>query len=423
MKKITSRIILIASTLSLTSAAFANYQTLKFPSLDVYKMHKLELDGEKKGEAPRFAVPNTVSVDAFKSEGWEQRGENFVWTLRVQATNAVSINLAFEKFKLSQNAKLLISSFDHQDIVRPFTAKDNNQAEELWTPVIMAEDILVELVVPANEMDQNKLVLTKVNQGFRTFAQKTLKSGSCNVDVMCSEGVGWEKEINTVGVISTGGSTFCTGFMVNNANNDKTPFFMTAHHCRIRSNNAASLVVYWNYQNSTCGGNDAKKADFQTGAVHLAESAKSDFALVRLNQQPDPAWNVNYAGWDNSGVDATTAVALHHPSTDEKSISFDYDGTTVTNYLGEDVDRSFTHVRVTDWDVGTTEPGSSGSPLFDQNHRVIGQLHGGYASCSSNTSDWYGRFHISWEGEGSSSTRLKDHLDPNATGVVTTDTI
>src|SRR5690606_19914610 len=120
----------------------------------------------------------------------------------------------------------------------------------------------------------------------------------------------------------------------------------------------------------------------------LAESAKSDFALVRLNQQPDPAWNVNYAGWDNSGVDATTAVALHHPSTDEKSISFDFDGTTVTNYLGEDVDSSYTHVRVSDWDVGTTEPGSSGSPLFDQNHRVIGQLHGGYASCSSKTSDW-----------------------------------
>ena len=31
---------------------------------------------------------------------------------------------------------------------------------------------------------------------------------------------------------------------------------------------------------------------------------------------------------------------------------------------------------------GVTEPGSSGSPLFDQNHRIIGQLYGGAAACA-----------------------------------------
>ena len=39
----------------------------------------------------------------------------------------------------------------------------------------------------------------------------------------------------------------------------------------------------------------------------------------------------------------------------------------------------------------TTEPGSSGS-LFDENHRIIGQLWGGGASCSNlNSPDYYGR--------------------------------
>ena len=41
-----------------------------------------------------------------------------------------------------------------------------------------------------------------------------------------------------------------------------------------------------------------------------------------------------------------------------------------------------------------TEPGSSGSPLFDQNRRIIGTLHGGFAACSNNQSDWYGRFSV-----------------------------
>ena len=75
-----------------------------------------------------------------------------------------------------------------------------------------------------------------------------------------------------------------------------------------------------------------------------------------------------------------------------------------------------THVRITDWDLGTTEPGSSGSPLFDQNHRIIGQLHGGYAACGNNDSDWYGRFFTSWTGGGTPATRLSDWLDPLNTG-------
>jgi subtilisin-like proprotein convertase family protein len=116
-------------------------------------------------------------------------------------------------------------------------------------------------------------------------------------------------------------------------------------------------------------------------------------------------------------------VGIHHPNTDEKRISFEYDPTTTTSYLGTAVPGNGTHVRVEDWDLGTTEPGSSGSPLFDQNHRVIGQLHGGYASCTSQTSDWYGRFSVSWTGGGSPSSRLSDWLDPTGTGAMTVDTI
>ena len=57
--------------------------------------------------------------------------------------------------------------------------------------------------------------------------------------------------------------------------------------------------------------------------------------------------------------------------------SFEDDPTTTTSFGEISVPGAGTHVRVEDWDLGTTEGGSSGSPLFDQNHRVIGQLHGG----------------------------------------------
>ena len=49
-------------------------------------------------------------------------------------------------------------------------------------------------------------------------------------------------------------------------------------------------------------------------------------------------------------------------------ISFDYNNASnAGNYWD-----------VNNWEDGTTEPGSSGSPLFDGNtHRIVGHLYGG----------------------------------------------
>ena len=68
------------------------------------------------------------------------------------------------------------------------------------------------------------------------------------------------------------------------------------------------------------------------------------------------------------------------------------------------------------WEIGVTEGGSSGSPLFDQNGRIIGQLFGGQAECIGTSDnddfDLYGRFAISWDNGTTSATRLKEWLDP-----------
>lgn len=409
------------AVLAFSIPAFASVSTSFFAPLDVQTIHKEELKIEKKGEAPRFAIPHQIKVAPIQ---WEEKGETLIWRHRVSAPNAVSLNFGFSKFKLPREAKLSIYSVDMKNFIRSFTSADNNQAQELWTPVIMSDDVMIELVVPAKKISELSFELSHVGQGFRTFAQKTNKSGDCNIDVACTESEGWEKEVNSVAVISTGGSRFCTGFMVNNTANDGTPFFMTAAHCRLTERTAPSLVTYWNYQTSKCGGDrDGKLTDFQTGATHLASYSKSDMTLLKLNSAPNPEWNVHFSGWDRSGADAMTAVAIHHPNVDEKSISFEYDPTEVTSYLGTAVPGDSTHVRVVDWDKGTTEPGSSGSPLFDQNHRVIGQLHGGGAACGNDDSDYYGRIFTSWEGGGTPATSLKSHLDSAGTGDLFVDTI
>ena len=406
-------------TMGLSMQAYSAIDTTYFEPLDVKTIHDEELANEKKGEAPRFAIAHPVSVGPTQSLNWEKSGQDYIWTHRVTTPNAVSLNFGFSRFNLPEGAELNIYSADRTQFIRTFTAADNNVNNQLWTPVIMADDVFIELTVPATLVDQVELELTQVGQGFRSFGQSTMKSGSCNVDVMCAESKGWENEVNSVAVISTGGSRFCSGFMVNNTKNDGTPYFMTAAHCRITAASAPSLVTYWNYQKTKCGGPaDGKLTDFQSGAVHLASNARSDMTLVKLNSSPQPQWNVHFAGWDATAAIGTSAVAIHHPKIDEKSISFENDPTVLASYGGTTSPGDSTHVQVRDWDKGTTEPGSSGSPLFDSNHRVIGQLHGGAAACGNDLPDYYGRFHTSYK-----ESNLKTWLDAGNTGATTVNTL
>lgn len=287
---------------------------------------------------------------------WEtaRDGRN-VWRLRIHAAKARSINLAFSRYRLPQGAELHLFSEDGDYRVRPFTAADNKPHGELWTPVIQGDTLVLELQVPAAARNQVELEIGSINYGYRGFFEPaSARSGSCNVDVVCPEGNDWQYPISTVAVISTGGSTFCTGFMVNNVEYDGTPYFMTANHCSINAGNAASLVTYWNYENSTCrtpgspesgGPGDGTLDQFNTGSTFRAALADSDFTLVELDSQPAPAWEVGYAGWDARDQATGSAVAIHHPSTDEKRISFENDPTSITDYLSATPDPNQTHIR------------------------------------------------------------------------------
>lgn len=409
-------------------------QQVTAPSVDLAAAFVEDQERAATGLAPRFAIPNQVQIAPDTHGTWENVDDEMVmWRLRITSTGALSLNMGFTRYTMPEGGRLFIYATDLSRMIRPFTADDNETHRQLWTPVIIADDIVIEVTLPASARETLDLELTSIGVGYRGFGEtSTEKSGSCNVDVICPEGDGWRDQIAAVAVIGTGGSTFCTGFMVNNTAEDETPYFMTAKHCGISSGNAASLVAYWNYENSWCrppgsgssgGPGDGVLTDFQTGSYYRASYTSSDFTLVELDDDPNPDWNVAFSGWDRSGDDASSAVAIHQPNTDEKRISFENQPTTVTSYLGNSVPGDGTHVRVEDWDLGTTEPGSSGSPLFDQNHRIIGQLHGGYASCSSQTSDWYGRFYRSWTGGGSSSSRLSNWLDSAGTGAISVDTL
>ena len=131
---------------------------------------------------------------------------------------------------------------------------------------------------------------------------------------------------------------------------------------------------------------------------------------MELSAPPPINYNVYYAGWDRSGGVPDYQIGIHHPNGDLKKISTSNTPATKTVWGAP----SAFVWRLT-WDEGTTEIGSSGSPLFNQNGNIIGQLFGGNAACSANVSnfqpDYYGRTAVSWSGLDS-SMRLWDWLNP-----------
>lgn len=370
----------------------------------------------------RYAVPEAVRAVPGLDGDWEPLADGSRrWRLEVASPGALSLNLGFPVFWLPQGATLTVRAAGGEAPPLVFDAGDNADHGELWTPVVPADALVVELVVPRAATVEPLLELGFVNSGYRFFGEAPgVKSGACNVDVVCPEGDDWRDEIATVGLVSVGGSLVCTGAMVNNTAYDRTPYFLTADHCGISAFRAPSVVVYWNYESPACGQQGGGSlAQFTSGATLRATWGTSDFTLLELDELPEAAYGVKYAGWNRGETPPSSATGIHHPDSDEKSISFETAPVLPATYLADPTPGNGTHLRVVDWDLGTTEPGSSGSPLFDQDKLVVGQLHGGFAACGNNLPDWYGRLHRSWDGGGTPDTRLSDWLDPGATGAVT----
>ena len=238
-----------------------------------------------------------------------------------------------------------------------------------------------------------------------------------------------------------GNGFICTGSLINNTNEDNKPFFLTANHCFTDPNGVASnpasysMRFNWISPNPDCAttaGSPNGPINFvMNGSTLRARNAGSDVMLVEINNDIPVDWDVTYAGWDRSDSAPTFQVGIHHPSGDIMKICRDDNPATKVTQFGTQtwdingITNSGNSGNATGWELGVTEGGSSGSALFDQNGRIIGQLLGGLAACNgvidNNAHDYYGRFAVSWDAGGTTATQLKDWLDPAGTNPMTLD--
>ena len=362
------------------------------PEVDVEALKARDAEQAASGiKGPfKFGFNHQVDLDMEYSGVWRTMSNgDRVWRVAVQCPGALSINFEFHEFIVPEGAQVFVYN-DLGEVLGGFEAASNPGRTELGVSPLGGDKITIEYVEPARVAGQGRLRIGQVTHAYRDIlgGTKSLnESGSCNNNVICPVGDPWRDQIRSVAMIVVQGDGICTGTLINNCENDGTPYFLTANHCLGNPNN---WIFRFNWNSPNCTPTTNGSYNSISGAQLLANSGASDVALLRLNTTPPPLHNVYYSGWDKGTTAATSVTCIHHPSGDIKKISFENQAVTASTYSGASC------WRVAAWDDGTTEQGSSGSGLWNQNGLLVGQLYGGQADCDVNINDYFGRFNVSY---------------------------
>lgn len=369
----------------------------------------------------RFGENIEVEINPDNSGIWYPlEGRGRLWQTTISSPGALSLNLTFNRYRLPPGAELYVYTLDRKVVLGAFTDFNNQPDGFFATALLMSDKVVVEYYEPSGVDFPGELNIQTVTHGYRDvqdYVKSFGQSGGCNLNVVCDEIAGFENQVRSVALMLAGGNGFCTGALINSTGKPGRPLFLSASHCAF---NPGSLVLWFNWQSPTCT-NPTTSPPFQSmsGAVELARYEESDFYLLELLQEVPLDYNPYFSGW-NRTMESTLPgkiVGLHHPRADIKKMAYSTSGANVAAYGGI-TGSGNTHWRII-WSGGTTtEPASSGSPLFDSQGRIIGQLHGGIAACGNAEPDWYGRVGISWDGGGTPQSSLKGWLDPAHTGMM-----
>lgn len=391
---------------------------------------------EANGGAPRYGVHIPTNINLNNSGTWfDLPNGDKVWKLKLTSPGALAISFLYSSFSIPKGGKLFIYNEDRSFWIGGFTDKNNLDGGNYASSLVYGQSVIMELFVPASKVGQANISIEHLVHAYRfvyDYTEEDRGSQSCEVDVNCSEGNAWQDEkkgVVRMSTVSNFGSGWCTASMVNNTNLDCTPYILTAMHCTENSNagNFNQYTFYFNYESSGCGSGSAPTNQTVVGCTWRADSddgggnSGSDYTLLEANIDIPSGYGTYYNGWNANNSGSQSGVGIHHPAGDRKKISTYTSQLTTTGWNGNGVP---SHWEV-DW-IGTanghgvTEGGSSGSPLFDNQGRIVGTLTGGGSFCFQvpNTStDSYGKMSYHWGSNPGDD--LSDWLDPANTGQLT----
>jgi hypothetical protein len=416
---------------------WSHTSALNLPVQNSEELWSMANESDKNGTLPIYGKIIEFPLNLLEMGNWSYNSNgDAIMTFVVKSEGAQAMDIFFSEFYIPEGAEFFVYSADRHWFAGPFNHEENQESGLYRTPEVFGDELVFEYFVPAGVMEAAKLSIRGFGHYFRyvhdDFYERV--SDPCEIDVKCPEGDSWADEIRSVVKLSIpagGGVGLCSGTLVNNTSYDCKNYVLTAMHCTEQSTTSdfAQVVVRFNYQRNSCGSGISASAQQKTGTNRRADSndgggaSGSDFCLLEMTQAIPATWNVYYAGWDASTTTPTAssegwkAICIHHPAGDVKKIS------TAGTLVSGTWQAAGNHWKVnwiqtvTNW--GVTEGGSSGSPIFNKDHRVIGTLTGGGSYCDTPTApDYYGKMDKHWTGNPNPSNEdLVDWLDAAGTGL------
>ena len=363
----------------------------------------------------RFAAAVPAALNPKSAGRWDGN----TWFCEVYAPGATCLAFVFDRFRLPPGGRFFAYTPDRATVRGPFTARNNY--DDFAIVPLPGDRVYLEYSGPSPDFN-----IRSISYGYKqVFFSRSGpdrdfgESEPCHVNTVCPPAADWQDEKRGTALLLTDDMTrWCSSSLINNVRQDGRPYVLTADHCLDGS--VTGWAAMFNYESPTCTPNQDGPTD-QTiqGATLRSRLAGSDFALIEFNDRPQNFYNVYFNGWNRQDLASPNATVIHHPAGDVKKISFDYNPVVSSDYFGLNPPNS--HWKVVNYEVAATAPGSSGSPLFDHQSRIIGQLHGGESWCNVLDADEYGKFSYSWATQPQTNRQLKHWLDPDDTGVWTLD--
>jgi len=417
---------------------------LSLPKPDVQTLLQDDIAREKQGVFYRTGVMVNPKQEITENSGtWTDNFDGTVtWKVTFKSDDATALGIYFDYFEIPEQGRLFAYNQDRTHIVGPYSTENSMTGDVFATAPVTGSEVTLEYNGPSTGADDFHVRISEVAYMYRSggFSPKNAgefgDSDPCQVNANCSEGAAWGPQRRSVVkiIVRDGANTgLCSGAMVNTANEDCTPYVLTANHCGggATVSNFKQWVFYFNFETPGCTNPaSANNLDDQTvtGCLKMANSQDvsdvliSDFMLVHLKNRPASSFNAYMAGWSRSTTPAASGVGIHHPSGDVKKISTYTSSLTNSGWSGSNWGRHWAVIwAATANGHGVTEGGSSGSPIFDQNGRIVGDLSGGSSFCTNTSGqDVYGKFSYSWDQTaGTSNRRLKDWLDKTSLNPMT----
>ncbi len=314
--------------------------------------------------------------------------------ISITHADAAFIKVHFSHFNIPEGAYITVSSplgtesYQYDGVTSGYATFNGSNGEnginQFSAMSIFGDTVVIRLIMPSgvNWQSQHQVKIDKYNAGYsdntihKITQNTTSPESTCGEnerrDVACwvsSNPVQYERT-RPVARLLMAGSGLCTGWRVGNENH-----MFTNNHCLSTQGKLEDTEIWFNYQNTSCGGSTTAEIIKVTGKELLKTDYDLDYSLFSVNGF------TSIEGFGNFGLETRAPnideiiYIAQHGAGNPKELSIESD----QNAGGLcQIDIATTDGRGTNTDTGyfcDTTGGSSGSPVIAGSSNKVIALH------------------------------------------------